>query len=240
MGTNKFYIIGGNLIMNLGIIIGLIAVAEFFIAANLFLNYRRSGNPMALCVLLISIGLFVDAFFIAIGGTFDGGLPQGVSRIRFFCHGGLIPLLFPICGYGLKAGKKAMKAVWIFTSVLIVLGIAHALALNLELTEYSGVLRHTMADSTPAWAKAVSSALSFGTVLPLIVSGIVVWIKQKTPYLFLSGILMFVFAALGPAIGRFDLIFFISMFGELFMILFAYLYIRRSESKEKKDLDLAA
>ncbi len=97
-----------------------------------------------------------------------------------------------------------------------------------------------MADSSPAWARTVSSVLSFGTVLPLIASGIVVWIKQKTPYLFLSGILMFVFAALGPAIGRFDLIFFISMFGELFMILFAYLYIKRDEARSNKSIDLAA
>ena len=122
-----------------------------------------------------------------------------------------------------------MKVLWGFTAVVMALGLAHAFAINLDVTEYSGVLRHTMADSSPAWARIVSSALSFGTVLPLIICGIIVWIRQKTPYLFLSGLLMFVFAGLGPAIGRFDLIFFISMFGELFMIAFAFLYIIHDE-----------
>ena len=32
---------------------------------------------------------------------------------------------------------------------------------------------------------------------------------------------------LGPATGNMDLIFFISMFGELFMVLFLYLYAER-------------
>ena len=49
---------------------------------------------------------------------------------------------------------------------------------------------------------------------------------------------MFAFAALGPAMGRFDLIFFISMFGEISMIFFAMLYIIRDEkhtaAKEEK------
>ena len=226
--------------MNLNVIIGLIAAAEFFIAVNLIMNYRNHKNPMTLCVFLISIGLFIDAAFIALGGLTSGGLPTRLSRIRFICHGGLIPLLLPICGYGLKLRKKSMNIVWLVTSILIVLGIAHAFAVKLELTTYNDVLRHTMADSTPAWAKTVSSVLSFGTVLPLIASGIAVWIKQKTPFLFLSGILMFFFAALGPALGRFDMIFFISMFGELFMILFAYFYIRKTTPQSSESSDLAA
>ena len=53
--------------------------------------------------------------------------------------------------------------------------------------------------------------LSFGTVVPLMLVGIYVWIRQKTPHLFLSGFLMFFFSAVGPATGNTDLIFFISM-----------------------------
>jgi hypothetical protein len=37
---------------------------------------------------------------------------------------------------------------------------------------------------------------------------------------------MFAFSALGPATGNTDLIFFISMFGEILMVLFLYLYAR--------------
>ena len=65
------------------------------------------------------------------------------------------------------------------------------------------------------------------TVNPMMISGIIVWIKQKNPHLFLSAFLMFVFSALGPATGNSDLIFFISMFGELLMVLFLYYCSRR-------------
>ncbi len=49
-------------------------------------------------------------------------------------------------------------------------------------------------------------------------------VKQKAPTLFLSGFLMFAFSALGPASGNFDLIFYISMYGEVLMALCFYLY----------------
>lgn len=64
-------------------------------------------------------------------------------------------------------------------------------------------------------------------MIPLNIVGIAVWIRQKTPLLFLSGFLMFAFSALGPASGNFDLIFFISMFGEVCMVLCLLLYARR-------------
>lgn len=54
--------------------------------------------------------------------------------------------------------------------------------------------------------------------------GVIAWIKQKTPHLFLSSFLMFAFSALGPATGNADLIFFISMIGEVLMIAFFCFY----------------
>ncbi len=215
---------------NLSLLIGMIAALELILATILGLRFARTQRPLTLCVLLLDLGLFIDAFLIAIGKPLSG-IPEILSRLRFLAHGALIPLLFPICGYGLKAGKKAMRILWIATVVVILVGIAHAIALNLELSilEAEHVIRHVVADSTPLWARMVSKFLSFGTVLPLIVCGIIIWIKQKNPNLFLSGFLMFAFAALGPATGNFHLIFFISMFGELFMILFALLYIIKDE-----------
>ena len=51
--------------------------------------------------------------------------------------------------------------------------------------------------------------------------------KQKTPHLFLSGFLMFAFSALGPATGNFDHIFFITMIGEVLMVLFFWFYAKK-------------
>jgi len=91
----------------------------------------------------------------------------------------------------------------------------------------AGVTQFKASDATPAWASLISSILSFGTVIPMMIVGIIVWIKQKTPHLFLSGFFMFVFSAIGPATGNADLIFYISMFGELLLVFFLYLYSKR-------------
>ena len=49
--------------------------------------------------------------------------------------------------------------------------------------------------------------------------------KQKTPHLFLAGFLMFAFSGLGAAC--LELMFYISMYGEVLMTAFFYLYARK-------------
>lgn len=188
-------------------------------------RYKAEKNILFLMSGLVTVGLLYDAFILSLGTVLpaDGALKE-LSQFRFVSHGALIPFLFPICAYALNWKGGLRKAVWVFTAVLIVLGIAEGFTKVLEAKEVANVWRYTAADSTPAWASAVSSILSYGTVVPLIIAGIFVWIKQKTPALFLSGFLMFAFSALGPATGNFDLIFFISMIGEVLMVLFFLVY----------------
>lgn len=91
------------------------------------------------------------------------------------------------------------------------------------------MLRHVAGDATPVWADKINRVLSFGTVLPLIAAGAVVIKRKKNPTMFLAGLLMFVFTALGPATGNADLIFLISMIGELLMAFFFYLYAKTAK-----------
>ncbi len=216
------------LISNLTLLIFAITLVELILGVFLFLSYSKSKKTVTLCMALITVGLIVDAFLIGIGKFLPNGPIEGLSRVRFICHGALIPLIFPICGYGLRLKKGLMKVLWIATAVITVLGIAQAVAVNLDIKTIGDVIRHASAGS-PMWAEKISRILSYGTVIPLIIVGIIVWVKEKTPHLFLSGFLMFAFSALGPATGNFDLIFFISMIGELFMILFFLLYAKREE-----------
>lgn len=190
-----------------------------------FRGYARSKNLLFLFSGLIVFGLFYDALILSLGGVLQGGaLLRGLSRLRFVCHGALIPLIFLICAYALDFEKGWLKAAWIFTGLLVVLGIAEGFAVDLSVQHVAGIVRYTSGDATPGWAQAVSGLLSYGTVVPLMIAGIIVWVKQRTPALFLSGFLMFLFSALGPATGNFDLIFCISMFGEVLMALFFLVY----------------
>ena len=211
------------------------AVALELIMLVLFVKKYSSGKkPLYLLSALVTAGLIYDAFLLALGSVAkDGALFAAFSRIRFVAHGALIPLLFAICAYALDWKKWLKAVVWIITGVIIVLGIAEGFATSLELKEIGGVIRYTGGEGTPAWASLVSNVLTFGTVIPLILAGIVAWIKQKNARLFLSGFFMFAFSALGPATGNLDLNFFITMIGELLMILFFYLYANKKYSGKR-------
>ncbi len=223
-------------------LIGVCPVAIWVIAAIelaiMLLALKGSGKGRKLLHLLtglVCFGLFYDALIIALGSALgEGAAFMFLSRLRFVFHGALIPLLFVICAYALDFSKTWKTIVWIFTGVLIVLGVAEGFATDLNVQQVAGVLRCTSGEGTPGWAKAVSGVLSYGAVVPLILAGVVVWIRQKTPTLFLSGFLMFLFSALGPATGNFDLIFFIGMIGEVFMMLYLWLYADKKYRQPKK------
>ena len=201
-----------------------IVILEAVIAYLLFRQWQKKKQMIALLSFLVTIGLIIDALIIGLGSALNGELLAAISPIRFIAHGLLIPLPFPICGYALNLKESVMRIVWIVTGLLMAAGAAEGACTVLELKEMAGVVRYVSAEATPGWANLISMVLSFGTVIPMMIIGVIVWLRQKTPYLFLSGFIMFVFSALGPATGNADLIFFISMFGELFMVLFLYLY----------------
>lgn len=203
-----------------------IVAGETLIAALLFLHAAKKKSKVALWSGVLTLGLILDAAIIGLGSVLPPETLAAVSPARFIAHGLLIPLLFPICGYALNLKKPVMTVVWIVTVLVMAAGVAQALATKLVPETIANVTRMKAGEGTPKWAETISMALSFGTVIPMMIVGIVVWIKEKTPHLFLAGFLMFAFSALGPATGNTDLIFFISMFGEILMVLFLYLYAR--------------
>lgn len=209
-----------------------IVVCETILAVLLFRLAGKTKSKIALCSAILTLGLILDAAIIGLGAFLSPAVLGAISPVRFIAHGLLIPLLFPICGYALHLKKPVMIGVWVFTGLLMIAGLAEALATVLAPVELANVVRYaSVKGETPRWADAISRVLSFGTVIPMMIVGVIVWIKQKTPHLFLSGFLMFAFSALGPATGNTDLIFYISMFGELLMVLFLLLYAKKEAKK---------
>ena len=204
-----------------------ITLIEIVFTALLFSRYAKTRNRILLLSGLICVGLTYDALILALGGFMsEGGGLMALSRMRYVLHGGLIPLIFLICAYALNFKGFWMKAAWVFTGVLIVLGVADGCVRTIGATTVAGITRYASV-TAPAWAEIVNSLLTFGTVIPMMIAGIVVWKKQKTPYLFLSAFLMFLFSGLGAAC--LELMFYISMYGELLMALFLYLYALKKE-----------
>ena len=202
-----------------------ISVLELFFTVLLFSHYAKTKNVIFLLSGLICVGLTYDALILALGSFLqEGALLQGLSRMRYVLHGGLIPLIFAICAYALNFKGFWKAAAWVLTGILIVLGVADGCIRVIGATTVAGVCRYASV-SAPSWAEIVNSLLTFGTVIPMMIAGIVVWVRQKTPHLFLSAFLMFAFSGLGAAC--LELMFYISMYGELLMALFLYLYAKR-------------
>lgn len=203
-----------------------IVAGETVLVALLFRDAKKTRQPISFWAAVLTVGLILDAAMIGLGSVLSAQILETISPIRFVAHGLLIPLLFPICAYALDLKKSIMTGIWVVTAFLMIAGVAQALETVLELREIAGVIRYASGEGTPRWANAISRLLSFGTVIPMMIVGILAWASQKTPDLFEAGLFMFAFSALGPATGNADLIFFISMFGELLMVLFLYRYAR--------------
>lgn len=210
--------------------VGVWVFVAFHVAsiAVFVINYVKTKKPEYLLCAFESFGLFFDSLIIALGVFLpeSEGL-KNVSQVRFVSHGLLIPLLFAITSFHLKCKKPFNYILLGLTAALMIAGAIEGFATILEVKEVAGVVRYAASKSTPAWASGISSLLSYGAVLPLIVGGIIDIIKKKNCLFLLSGVLMFAFSALGPATGCADLIFFISMFGEALMMLFIFLSIKK-------------
>ena len=216
------------LLTNGPLIAGVLAVLELIISLLLLRRFGRERRPIRLLMALVALGLTYDAAVLACGSFLPDAVLKPLSQLRFIFHGVLIPLLLPICAEALGWKKKAKTIVWIITALLMAGGLLSGILTKLEPSQAAGITRYLSGEGTPALADRFTRILSYGTVVPLIAAGIVVWIKKKDPCLFLAGFLMFAFSALGPTTGNFDLIFLIGMFGELFMVLFFLLYGRKS------------
>ncbi len=215
------------LLANAPVIVWILTILETILLILLFRHYLHHKQPIAFCMTLVCFGLVYDALIIATGAILPEGLFFVLSQIRFISHGILVPLNLLICAYALRWDGLKMKIMYGITGIISLLGLAAGIVKKLEIVDFAGIIRCKSSSLSPAWSEGIHSLISYGTVFPLIIFGIIVWIKQKTPFLFLSGLLMFVFSALAPATGNFDLIFLISMFGECFMVLFFLLYAQK-------------
>lgn len=191
------------------------------------LSLKAKKGTLSYIVAAESFGLAIDALIQAIGTLLgEGTLLQSISQVRYILHGLLVPLMVPIAFYVLGIKKSVGKiAVWLVTALLMAAGIYMGLVTKTEPVMMAGVLRYASSKATPAFASTFDRILSIGGVIPLIAVGIAHIVKNKSPFLLLSGIAMFGFAALAPATHNMDLNFVITMVGEVLMIIFFFVEV---------------
>ena len=218
----------GFLIGNGPLIVGLLLLVEAAVLFCLLREYDRAKKSMVLCMALVSAGLLFDGAVILLGRWLPEGLLRILSMGRYLFHGLCMPLLLMIAVYALGGKGKLAKAFWIIAALLMALGAVAGLMTKLTVVDFAGFVRCTGSNATPRWADSYLSILSVAMVVPLLLAGIWLMIKKKGPFLFLSGLFMFAFSALGPATGNVDLIFLIGMIGEMLMVLFFLLHAKKA------------
>ena len=219
------------LIGNGPLVVGVLLLIEAAVLVLLLRERKRIKTTMVLCMALVTAGLLFDGAVILLGRWLPDGLLRVLSMGRYLFHGLCMPLLLMISVYALGLKGTTVKVFWCAAAVLMALGAVAGLLTKLNVVDFAGFVRCTGSDATPQWADKYLSVLSVAMVVPLILVGIWLMIKKKGPFLFLSGLLMFAFSALGPATGNIDLIFLIGMIGEALMVLFFLLHTKKAAKK---------
>lgn len=210
-----------------------IAALEVVLFVLLLRRFIKTKSLISLFAGLIAIGLAYDALIIDLGMWVNANNMLFLSRLRFVFHGLLTPLLFALSARSYKLSKPLVITLFSIMGALMLFGIIEG-SLNV-LTESTTASISRLAidkETTPKILYKGSTIINIISIIPVIVIGIIAWVKQKNCYLALAGIFMFVFSAIGPAIGLTEYIFFISMIGEILMISFILLYDIKKDKLE--------
>ena len=226
-----------EILLNNGfLLLWIISAVELVLTITLFSDFSRKRDPVIICMALVGVGLCYDAAVLTAGKMIMLPVLSVLSRGRFIVHGLFLPIIFAVCAHAVPFYKPARIATWVLTTLLMLVGAVSGFYRELEKVvlnegEFSEIVRFTSASPRDSWMELVSTGIIFGTAAVLILSGIRITIKQKTPSIMLSGLLMLGFYLLGPLTGNTDLVFLISMFGGLSMLLCFVIFEKRHISK---------
>ena len=208
------------------IIIGTII---YIIISKLTISYYLNNKDIILIFFLIEIfGLIYDGAIILLGIIMSGGVLMFFNRLRFILHGILVPLLILFSAYAIKAKGKYF---FIHLGILIILSIIGMLAgifTKLKIVEDVVLKRCTFDEDKTSFIMIIFNVMNIGCVLYMIAIGVLLLIRRKEYFFFLAGISMLIFSAIGPAIGKIELNYLLSMYGEVLMIIFLYLFFKEN------------
>ncbi len=202
-------------------------------------HQKHRTDRIALLTGILCFGLFYDSLILACGAFLPfGPLLKTLSQFRYILHCVLIPLLFPICAYAFNAKPKLLKAVWIISILIMVVGLYAGISVVTEERTVGAIRRYAESDLTPKFADSVIQMLDIVPVFFMIGVGIVLWVRRKNPNMFYAGFFMLAFTLIGIFFGKDpggdksqSLMFYISMYGEALMVYFLYRFIKAEENR---------
>ena len=208
------------------IIIGIII---YSIISKLTISYYLNTKDIILIFFLIEIfGLIYDGAIILLGFLMSGGILLFFNRLRFILHGILVPLLILFSAYALKSTGRVFYVQLIILIILSIIGMIAGIIAKLKIVEDAVLKRYTFNEDKTSLIMIIFNVMNIGSVLYMIVVGVLLLIRSKEYYFFLAGIFMLIFSAIGPAIGKIELNYLLSMYGEVLMVVFLYLFFKNN------------
>ena len=213
------------------IIIGIIIY--IFISKLSISRYFETKEKILILFVVQIFGLIYDGLIILLGFSMSEGVLMFFNQLRFIFHGILVPLLILFSGYALDLKNISFYINLFINIILSIIGLILGAIAKLKIVEDTVLKRCTFANDIPPIIKIIFTVMNIGSVIYMIVVGIILFLRKKDYFFFLSGLFMLIFSAIGPATGNADLNYLLSMYGEVLMIIFLYLFFIKKEKIEQ-------
>ena len=114
------------------------------------------------------------------------------------------------------------------TIICTILGLLAAISTKMKIEEEFGKIKRCgMHDDTPGWVSSIDTMMNIGSVIYMMIAGLILIIVNRVFLYFLAGFFMLIFSAIGPASGNSDLNFLLSVYGEILMMIFLFVFFKK-------------
>ena len=191
-------------------------------------EYFKIKRLVFILLMIECIGFIYDGLIMLIGTKLSDDTLKGTNIVRYILHGILVPILIAFTGYALQFRRDKLYVNWVITIICIILGLAAGFCTKMKVEDDFGNLKRCgIHEDTPSWVNSIDTVMNIGSVIYMIIAGIILLVIKREFFYFLAGLIMLIFSAIGPASGNSDLNFLLSVYGEILMMIFLFVFFKK-------------
>lgn len=191
-------------------------------------EYFKIKRLVFILLMIECIGFIYDGLIMLIGTKLSDDTLKGTNIVRYILHGILVPILISFTGYALQFRRDKLYVNWVITIICIILGLAAGFCTKMKVEDDFGNLKRCgIHEDTPSWVNSIDTVMNIGSVIYMIIAGIILLVIKREFFYFLAGLIMLIFSAIGPASGNSDLNFLLSVYGEILMMIFLFVFFKK-------------
>ena len=148
-------------------------------------EYFKLKRLVFILLMIECLGFIYDGLIMLIGKKLSDNALKSTNVIRYVLHGILVPILIAFTGYALQFRRDKLYTNWVITIVCIILGLAAAFATKMEIEEEFGNLKRCgIHNDTPGWVNPIDTIMNIGSVIYMIIAGIILLIVKREFFFF--------------------------------------------------------